>query len=448
MNSTVGISKVSDSLYSVNIEGLTNESGYYVLNVNANEVKDSRGYSGYNGKQATWVQVLTNVTQTVTMQEGWNWWSTNIEQNGIDGLTMLENGLGHNGVTIKSQYDFVENYYQYYGEDFWFGSLEGITNEQGYLVDVTQDCSPSMTGVRANPSNHPITIQPNWNWIGYPVASQQSVASALAGYNASPDDLIKSHYEFATFYEGFGWFPDDLIMTPGQGYFYYSNAYGNQTLNYGNGNREETLPENTDLRHWRTNVHRYADNISIVAVVSIDSIEQRDEELELGAFVNGECRGSARLRHFGLTNRYYAMLSVTGLDGEEVTFGFVNQSKGEGSMVSENRVIFMRNDRVGSLDEPYVVRFNTNTGDGFTEEECFVMIFPNPVVRNQTFSLEIPYEEVLKEFVVVDMLGAEVRHHYGALKCSDIKGLPVVGIYLVKAVTLSGRIYYGKLVVE
>ena len=448
MNPTVGITRVNDSLYNVNIEGLTNESGYYVLNVNANEVKDTRGYNGYNGKQASWVQVLTSITQAVNMQLGWNWWSTNIEQNGIDGLTMLENSLGHNGVTIKSQYDFVENYYQYYGEDFWFGSLEGIANEQGYLVDVTQDCSPSMTGVSANPSNHPITIQPNWNWIGYPVALQQSVASALASYNASPDDLIKSHYEFSTFYDGFGWFPDDLIMTPGQGYFYYSNATGNQTITYANDNREEALPEKTDLRQWRTNVHRFADNISIVAVMSIDSVEQRGEDLELGAFVNGECRGSARLRHFGPTNRYYAMLSVTGLDGEEVTFGFVNKEKGESSMVSENRVIFMRNDRIGSLDEPYIVRFNTNMGDGFTEEDCFVVLFPNPVMRNQTFSLEIPHEEILKEFVVVDMLGAEVRHQHGAVMCTDIKGLPVAGVYLVKAVTQTGRVYYGRLIVE
>lgn len=391
------------------------------------------------------------ITQSFSLFSGWNWWSTNIEQNGIDGLTMLENSLGHNGVTIKSQYDFMENYYQYYGEDFWFGSLEGITNEQGYLVDVTQDCSPSMTGVRANPSNHPITIQPNWNWIGYPVALQQSVASALAGYNASPDDLIKSHYEFATFYDGFGWFPDDLMMAPGQGYFYYSNATGNQTLTYGNGNREEALPEKIDLRQWRTNVHRFADNISIVAVVSVDSVEQRDEELELGAFVNGECRGSARLRHFGPTNRYYALLSVTGIDGEEVVFGYVNQEKGEGSMVSENRVVFMRNDRVGCLDEPYIVRFNTQVEgleDDFADGEDVMLLYPNPVMRNQAFSLEIPREEVLEELVVVDMLGAEVRHYHGAMKCNDIKGLPVAGIYLVKAVTLNGRVYYGRLIVE
>ncbi len=389
--------------------------------------------------------------QQFELAQGWNWWSTNIEQNGIDGLTMLENSLGHNGQTIKSQYDFVENYYQYYGEDFWFGSLEGITNEQGYLVNVTESCSPSMTGIRANPSNHPITIQPNWNWIGYPVALQQSVASALAGYDASPDDLIKSHYEFATFYEGFGWFPDDLIMAPGQGYFYYSNATDNQTLNYGNGNREEVLSEKTDLRLWRTNVHRFADNISIVAVVSVDSVEQRDEELELGAFVNGECRGSARLIHFGPTNRYYAMLSVTGLDGEEVSFGFVNQEKGEGSMISENRVIFMRNDRIGSLDEPYIVRFNTQleaVEEGLADGEGMMLLYPNPVIRNQAFSLEIPREEVLEELVVVDMLGAEVRHLHGAVKCNDIKGLPVAGIYLVKAVTLNGRVYYGRLIVE
>ena len=145
------------------------------------------------------------------------------------------------------------------------------------------------------------------------------------------------------------------------------------------------------------------------------------------------------------------MLSVTGLDGEEVSFGFVNQEKGEGSMVSENRVIFMRNDRIGSLDGPYIVRFNTQlegVEEGLADGEGMMLLYPNPVMRNQAFSLEIPREEVLEELVVVDMLGAEVRHYHGAMKCNDIKGLPVAGIYLVKAVTLNGRVYYGRLIVE
>jgi hypothetical protein len=386
-----------------------------------------------------------NMAQDMSLSQGWNWWSTYIEQSNINGLTLLERSLGHKGVTIKSQFDFVQNFYPDYGEDVWFGSLEGLANEQGYMIDVMEDCSISMAGVRAKPVSHPITIYPNWNWIGYPVTSRQSVTSALADYNASPDDLIKSHYEFSVYYDGFGWFPDDLVMTPGEGYLYYSNADEIQTLTYNNGSRGEVLSEWSDKRIWKTEVHAFADNISIMAVVSIDSVEQRDENMELGAFINGECRGSARLKHFGPSDRYYAILSVAGQEGDKVEFGFINKEKGQGSMTSENYITFVRNSVVGSLDAPYVVRFNTQKE---VDQNGFMVLFPNPVERNKTFSLAIPKDETLVEIVVVDMLGEEVLRKSGALKPTEIAGLPVSGIYVVKSVTRSGNVYYGRLVVK
>ena len=445
MDSTVVVAKVVDSLYNVSIAGLTNDTGYYVLTVHTLNIKDEKGYGGYNGKQSSWIQLLNGISQSMTLQAGWNWWSTYVEQSNINGLTMLENSLGHKGVTIKSQFDFVQNFYSDYGEDVWFGSLEGITNEQGYMIDVTEDCISEMRGVRTQPTSHPITLQPNWNWIGYPVDSRQGIASALAGFNASPDDLIKSHFEFSTYYEGFGWFPDDLVMTPGEGYFYYSNAEDSQVLTYDNVDRGEILPEKSDQRLWKTNVHAFADNISIIAVVSIDSVEQRDENLELGAFVDSECRGSALLKHFGPSDRYYAMLSVAGQDGDKVEFGFINKDKGQGSMVSENHITFVRNGIMGSLDTPYVVNFNTLKDEA---QEGSMVLFPNPVERNKTFNLDIPKNEMLKEIVIVDMLGEEVLRKTGALKSNEIAGLPVAGIYVVKAITESGDVYHGRLIVK
>jgi hypothetical protein len=445
MDSTVVITKLIESLYDVSIAGLTNDTGYYVLTVHTLDIKDEKGYGGYNGKQSSWVQLLNGITQSMTLQAGWNWWSTYIEQGNINGLTMLEHSLGHKGVTIKSQYDFVQNFHSDYGEDVWFGSLDRLTNEQGYMIDVTEDCTSEMRGVRTDPTSHPITILPNWNWIGYPVDSRQSIASAIAGFNASPEDLIKSHFEFSTYYEGFGWFPDDLMMTPGEGYFYYSNANESQVLVYNNVDRDEILPEKSDQRLWKTNVHAFADNISIMAVVSIDSIEQRDENLELGAFVNGECRGSARLKHFGPSDRYYAMLSVAGQEGDKVEFGFINKERGQGSMSCENHITFVRNGIMGSLDAPYIVKFSTSTEAG---HEGSMVLFPNPVERNKTFNLDIPKNEMLKEIVIVDMLGEEVLRKTGALKSNEITGLPVAGIYVVKAITESGHVYHGRLIVK
>ncbi|MBQ8958332.1 MAG: hypothetical protein IJ057_07535, partial [Bacteroidales bacterium] len=176
-------------------------------------------------------------SQTDNLSAGWNWWSTYVEMNGANGLEMLESSLGHNGLSIKSQSDFTDNYHQDMGDDYWYGSLENLQNEQGYLINVSEDCEVSLSGSAAIPMLHPITIQPNWNWLGYPVSVPQTVLGALAGFNPVGDDILKGQDDFASYYEGYGWYPDDFMLMPGQSYLYYSNAKESKTLVYAGGSR-------------------------------------------------------------------------------------------------------------------------------------------------------------------------------------------------------------------
>ena len=391
----------------------------------------------YDGPAAT--------TQTSTLAAGWNWWSTYIEQNGIDGMGMLQGSLGHNGLTIKSQNDFTDNFYQDMGEDYWYGSLETITNEQGYLINVVANGNASMTGVAATPSNHPITIQPNWNWIGYPVASLQVVDNALSGFNAAGDDVIKGQLDFASYYEGYGWYPDDFMLTPGQSYLYQSTANESKTLVYANGGRGMTTPIRKPKPYWTHNPHAYPDNLNVMAVVAVDSVELRDEHIEVGAFVNGECRGSARLRYFAPEDRYYAMLTVSGQDGEPVEFRLANAESRDMEDDCANLLVFSKNAVVGSLKNPYVVHVGAS---GDYTQDGNLLLFPNPVGCNQTFSVQIPQKETVEDIVVTDVLGTVVRHETGAVKPNAVKGLPVAGVYVIKVGTKSGNTYYGKLIVE
>ena len=383
-------------------------------------------------------------SQTNLLTQGWNWWSTYVEMNNVDGLGMLQNSLGHNGLTIKSQNDFTDNYYQDMGEDYWYGSLESIQNEQGYLINVADACGVTMTGSAAIPALHPITIQPNWNWIGYPVAVPQTVASALAGFNPMPDDVVKGQSDFTSYYEGFGWYPDDFMLVPGQSYLYFSNANAGKTLTYASGSRGGALKSRKlGATYWNNNVHAYADNLSVMAVVKVDSVEQRDEHLELGAFVNGECRGSVRLRYFAPLDRYYAMLTVSGQDGDLVGFRLIHSESLEENETCGNHLVFSKNAIVGSLGKPYEVRF------GEAEDAMVDMVlYPNPVERGATFSLMIPSGETVTEVFITDVVGNQLRHETGAIDANSIKGLPTAGVYVIKAVAKSGNTYHGRLIVE
>jgi hypothetical protein len=383
-------------------------------------------------------------SQTNSLTQGWNWWSTYVEMNNVDGLGMLQNSLGHNGQTIKSQNDFTDNYYQDMGEDYWYGSLESIQNEQGYLINVADACSVTMTGSAAIPALHPITIQPNWNWIGYPVAVPQTVASALSGFNPMPDDVVKGQSDFTSYYEGFGWYPDDFMLVPGQSYLYFSNANAGKTLTYASGSRGGALKSRKlGATYWNNNVHAYADNLSVMAVVKVDSVEQRDEHLELGAFVNGECRGSVRLRYFAPLDRYYAMLTVSGQDGDLVGFRLIHSESLEENETCGNHLVFSKNAIVGSLGKPYEIRF------GEAEDAMVDMVlYPNPVERGATFSLMIPSGETVTEVFITDVVGNQLRHETGAINAKSIKGLPTAGVYVIKAVAKSGNTYHGRLIVE
>lgn len=384
------------------------------------------------------------ITQADALAQGWNWWSTYIEQDSQDGLAALENSLGHNGLTIKSQNDFTDNFYQDMGVDYWYGSLESIQNEQGYLINVAQPCNTSLTGIATNPTNHPITIRPNWNRIGYPVASPQAVTSALVSFTPSPNDVLKGQSDFTSYYEGYGWYPDDFTLVPGQSYLYCSNATVNKTLTYSGVSRGGVMKlTKTEKRYWNNNVHAYADNFNVIAVVNIDGEEQRGENLELGAFVNGECRGSARLRYFALLDRYYAMLTITGQEDDKVEFRLIGTENLDREEIGLNQLVFKKNTVVGRLGKPYEIYF----GDNDMISDNMVM-FPNPVERGHEFSLDIPHDETIIEIVITDVLGTQVRHEAGAVNAKSVKGLLAAGVYVIKAVAKSGTTYHGRLIVE
>lgn len=374
----------------------------------------------------------TTQTQSMALANGWTWWSTPIEiTNGETALTMLENSLGHNGMTIKSKNDFTINYYGEVEEDLWYGGLEAITNEQGYMIQTRNACTVYMTGTYANPADHEITLTQNWNWIGYPVQTSQYVTTALSGLNSSDGDLLKDKNNFATYYEGFGWYPDDFVLNPGKGYMYNANA--SRSFYYTTG-REVVNKDNTqpDL-YWVSESYKYPNTISIIAVVEIDGKEINDD-VEVAAFVGNECRGSVRLRYFPPTGRYYALLSVAGINNETITFKTTDKE-------SSTVVLFKDNEIVGSLDNPMVIDFNQTLG--ITE---FITTYPNPVKRDQEFKMLIPAEEQISEVIVENMLGMIVCREKTNKERMFANMTP--GVYLLKTICKTGNVYIGKIIVE
>ena len=439
MNESVTVTKVADSLYNVDITGLTNETGYYVLNVKTLNIKDERGYTGYNGKQATWVQYITAITQNDTLVAGWNWWSTYIEQSTISGLDSLEKTLGSNGLQIKSHLAFVDNYYPTLGYNYWYGSLTDIDNESSYRLKLVDDGVTTVKGPRSHADEHEITISPEWNWIGYPLDTKRNVNTATDGFTPEANDIMKSHNESSIYYSGYGWYPV-INLEPGKGYMYKSNADVAKTLTY-NVSRNEDLATPDAPHLWTTNRHAFADNLTVIAAVYVDGERLADGNMELGAFVNGECRGSAILKHFPPLDCYYAVLTVSGEDGDAINFGLIDRIGGVMNFNSQENMVFEKNAVAGDIENPYEVRFSTASNSQMT-----FSMYPNPVEKGRTITLDIPETEMVTEVVITDILGTVIRRNTDGSR--EVKGLTTRGVYDIQVFTASGNIYHGRLIVK
>ena len=332
------------------------------------------------------------VTHAFTIDQGWNWWSTYIEMNGVNGLALLEDALGASGIQIKSQSSFVTY------DEGWFGTLNGIVNEQSYRINMGEGGNYSLAGTIADPTAHPIAIGSGWNWIGYVENVEMDLNTAMANLDKSGDDIVKSRDCFSTYYAGYGWWGTLESLQPGGGYMYKASASG--TLVYPEASKVEAFIHSPEAATWwNPDGGSYADNMSVMAVVEVNGEEVRSEEVEIGAFSQGECRGAVRLLYVAPLDRYVAFLTVHGEDGDGLSFRLKND---EGVLFARDRAVFAKDAVLGSTAEPYVLRFgNTGVTDA---AEPVVTAYPNP--STGVFQLE---GEGMERVEVYTMLGELVR---------------------------------------
>ena len=396
---------------------------------------DSTTYTMYSStmRPNTQFEMLTGTAHTAGLAQGWNWWSTYIELNNINGLQMLQNSLGTAGISIYARNKYT-NYYPDYG--IWYGSLDtltNITNEQSYRIRTNSACQAVIMGQNATPENHPITIEYGWNWIGFPSAQSASLATALSGFTPEALDQFKGRNGFATYYNNYGWYVSGLnTLEPGQGYMYMSNSTTPKTLVFQTGRDSEFVPNlTTEGNTFVPNSADYADNMTITAVISLDGEELRSEAYELAAFVGDECRGSVKMMYVEPIDRYVAFLLAYGDVEEEMSLVLTD---GDETLWSSENIVYTPNGIVGNGIEPAVLRFGTL---GLNDSETtLVRIYPNP--SNGVFNIEgkgIRSIEVINVFGQT-VLTKEANDEHIQL---DLSG-SANGMYLLRVVTDNGII--------
>ena len=164
--------------------------------------------------------------QTVTLTQGVNWWSTNLDIT-LDQLKdAIAAALGTTGTaTIKSQGGAIN-----YLNGRWRPASIPFDIREMYKIEVSADCEITLTGTLVNPADYEITISYGVNWIGFLPNESMPVNDAFSGLNPVEGDVVKSKNGSVT-YNGSVW-RGSLTLEPGHGYIYESKASSNKTFTF------------------------------------------------------------------------------------------------------------------------------------------------------------------------------------------------------------------------
>ena len=363
--------------------------------------------------------------QVVELAQGWNWWSSYIELSDIDGLGQLENSISVPKAIIQSQNDGYVKSVLRNGNVVWGGELTSINNEEMYKIGTKYVCTATVVGQVTDPSNHPITINRGWNWIGFPCDHSVSVNEALSGFTPRNNDVIKSINSYATYSNG-TWSGTLNTLEPGQGYMYGSKSSTPKTLVFQTGRSEATNGNITPENNFFQPTDDYADNMTLTAVVELDGEELRSSDYELAAFVGDECRGSVKLMYVEPINRYVAFLLVSGETEETMRFALTD---GYNTDHSEDYMTYVVDGIEGSPAEPIVLHFNSSS-----TSEAMVQVYPNP--SKDVFNVK---GEGIRKVEVVNAFGQVVyAQEVGNDTVQIDLGNYANGVYMLRVVTEKG----------
>jgi hypothetical protein len=249
-----------------------------------------------------------------------------------------------------------------------------------YRLKMIYPTSITMTGMKADPLAHPITVTKGWNHIGFISPVALDVNSAFANLNATPGDIVKNQSKYAQYYDGYGWYGSlttSGVINPGEGLMYKSEANENKTFTYpanpAKGTQVDMVSED---KHWTNNAHAYPSNMTMLAVVELDGVELGSDNYEIAAFASDGCRGSIRLSYVEPINRYVAFLTVAGNEAKGLRFALFNTLTGETVLEADEQVTYESDAALGTFDEPFVLHFRQTTG--VNEANASALVYPNP----------------------------------------------------------------------
>ena len=230
--------------------------------------------------------------------------------------------LGWNSGSNTSQCSFMVTYSN--GNVIYYGT--NLTNSFNYGFDV--DC----VGMPGNTMTFDVMAEAS------PLEGGAIVGVGQFGYNetCTLTAITNGGYEFVN------WTEEGMVVSTSPTYSFSVGRNRNLMANF-----------NPYENHWT--VENYINDMFMIGVVQIDGIEQTSPSLELGAFCNGECRGT----EFPVyeDGRWWYYMNIGGNSGDDITFRLYDHAlQQELNLHCFNEIPFEYYGLIG-IDDPYEVLF-------------------------------------------------------------------------------------------
>lgn len=335
----------------------------------------------------------------IELNAGWNWISFALINPAIGNIpAMLANGTWQSGDIVKHD---ERGFDQYATAAGWIGTLPGFDNVSLFKLRSAKAQTLSTSGALPDVKNMPITVRGNrWNYISYLPQVNMTVKEALADYQATDEDVIKSQTGFAMYDPQNGWVGNLTYLEPGKGYmlyrkdrsdtkFVYPSISGGLDIHRVAGIPDDVPYLNEAQAPVQSNFS-FADNMTMVAAASAKDFVLYPGD-KIRAYVNGELRGEAQAMQNPVTHAPAFFFNISGDEQQPVYFNV--ERNGKTVARSATVLNYQSNSELGFLKHPLELQFSKAP---LTESSTGVSIFPNPFREEVNIRISLAGDQRLK----------------------------------------------------
>ncbi|OOV19038.1 LamG-like jellyroll fold domain-containing protein [Flavobacterium sp. LM4] len=308
------------------------------------------------------------VEQEIKLNKGWTWVSLNTSDPNFSDLNVLTKNLtletsnrilSHSPALLDTYFKDNSNP----ANSGWSGTISangGLSSSKMYKVNVTQEQTLKIKGKNVDVSTWSLLIKEDWNWLSYPITSNQTTNEALAYFDAVDGDVIKSQNLFAIYDPIIGWNGTLKYLEAGKGYMIKSSK--DQTFKYPDNLEKSNVTgksvSNTEQETIASEFKQYSQNMNAVVLLpkGFDELFAYDSK--------GVLKGIARNQM--IDGKELSFITIFGDDTEELSFTVGDGFTKKGTSKS---FTFKGNEVLGTITNPVILEEVSKTENS---------IYPNP----------------------------------------------------------------------